>query len=294
VENYLASLWKELAMSIPLRLLGVLAVSAICVVLGLALLPGGTAQACDTGNGGFHGGHASVGKAYHGGPMCWGPVNGNYYLAANNKITRIPAAQIQEVLASYGAKAAAKTSLSGVQAAPAATAVAQKPARAESAIKQEIADAFPAVAARPAKEFKVLDGEVVDILGGDLLKLQVGDTSYKIRLAGIIAPREGDRFSIESVQALFDLVYRRQVTVRLPGSEEKDGVIMGVVFSDQCVNTELVRKGFVWYDKQQFSSPSLTQAEQEARQAKAGLWADFVPLPPQKGDRLVDLQAKGW
>jgi endonuclease YncB( thermonuclease family) len=46
------------------------------------------------------------------------------------------------------------------------------------------------------------------------------------------------------------------------------------------VNAELVRQGYAWVYRHYAHDPALYAAEQEARNARRGLWAQGRPLPP--------------
>jgi endonuclease YncB( thermonuclease family) len=46
------------------------------------------------------------------------------------------------------------------------------------------------------------------------------------------------------------------------------------------VNYELVKDGWWWYRKYAPGDTVLERLEQDAREAKKGLWADPLPVPP--------------
>jgi micrococcal nuclease len=62
-----------------------------------------------------------------------------------------------------------------------------------------------------------------------------------------------------------------------------------VFVDDLDVNLELVRRGLAWWYRQYSpKDKELAPAEEEARKAKRGLWADAKPIPPwewRKGRR---------
>jgi micrococcal nuclease len=46
------------------------------------------------------------------------------------------------------------------------------------------------------------------------------------------------------------------------------------------VNAEMARQGYVWVYRKYSEDPGLLSVEAEARNAKKGLWADPIPVPP--------------
>jgi endonuclease YncB( thermonuclease family) len=56
--------------------------------------------------------------------------------------------------------------------------------------------------------------------------------------------------------------------------------VADVWLNTRWINLELVREGWAWMYRQYSKSPELDQAEQQARESKAGLWADKSPVPP--------------
>ena len=125
---------------------------------------------------------------------------------------------------------------------------------------------------------KAKEGKVVAVTNGDSLTLQVDKTTYKIRLHGIDAPEKDQPFGKQSTKTLSARVLGKTVKVLSQGRGH-DGRTLGIVYSDGCVNTAMVKGGWAWYCKE-VDSKNLATAEEEARAAKAGLWADPHPIAP--------------
>ncbi len=123
-----------------------------------------------------------------------------------------------------------------------------------------------------------LEGKVVAVTNGDSLTLQVDKTTYKIRLHGIDAPEKDQPFGKQSTKTLSARVLGKTVKVLSQGRGQ-DGRTLGIVYSDGCVNTAMVKGGWAWYCKE-VDSKNLATAEEEARAVKAGLWADPHPIAP--------------
>jgi micrococcal nuclease len=134
-------------------------------------------------------------------------------------------------------------------------------------------------APRSAKN-EVVSGKVAYVTDGDTLTLQAGKTQYKVRLLGVDAPEDGQPYSAQARKALSDKVLQKTVQVTTYGHDIY-GNTLGIVNADgKNVNLELVKEGLAWHYAEYSASKTLANAEQEARKAKIGLWADENPTPP--------------
>ena len=116
----------------------------------------------------------------------------------------------------------------------------------------------------------LLIGEVIEVTSGDALTLMVDGKECAIRLAGIDAPEAGQPYGEASTKALHDQVWGKTVQILVQGKSE-DERILGVVFSNGCVNTRLVREGWVWHYQKHSSSKALAEAERVAREEGRGV-----------------------
>jgi micrococcal nuclease len=125
-----------------------------------------------------------------------------------------------------------------------------------------------------------LKGTVTYVTDGDTFTLSVGKKEYKIRLFGIDAPEIDQPFGKQAAQALSKLVLAKDVRVSTFG-QDKYGNSLGIVELDgKNVNLELVKQGGAWHYKAYSDSKTLAAAEDDAKKAKIGLWADENPMPP--------------
>ena len=142
-----------------------------------------------------------------------------------------------------------------------------------------------------------LTGRVVKVQDGDTITiLDANRTQHKIRLAGIDAPESHQAFGTRSRQNLAGMVFGKDVLVEWNKYEwtkygwnknEKDKRKIGVVVvNTRDVNLEQVRAGMAWWYRQYAREQTpddrhfYERAEDEARAAKRGLWADPAPVPP--------------
>jgi endonuclease YncB( thermonuclease family) len=132
-----------------------------------------------------------------------------------------------------------------------------------------------------------LEGLVTRVADGDTLDvLDDGKASHRIRLLGIDAPEGGQPYGKVAKQALLDHVIRRRVTVLVQSKDRYHRSVGKVLLAGADINLEMVREGLVWHykhyagDQVPGDARRYAQAEQEARQARVGLWADPHPTPP--------------
>ena len=104
----------------------------------------------------------------------------------------------------------------------------------------------------------------------------------RIRLYGIDCPEKRQPFGKRAKQFTSSLVFGKHVRVEEHGRDRYKRTIGEVVLSDgRNVNHELVKAGMCWwYRKYAPNNEVLEQLEQEARDAKRGLWAEPDPVPP--------------
>jgi endonuclease YncB( thermonuclease family) len=132
-----------------------------------------------------------------------------------------------------------------------------------------------------------LTGKVVGVADGDTITvLDDTNTQHKIRLSGIDAPEKKQPFGQRSKQSLSDLVFSKTVTVET-GKTDRYGREVGKVLVDGLdANLEQVKRGMAWhykaYEREQsaIDRKVYAEAENEAKAARRGLWADADPVPP--------------
>ena len=127
-----------------------------------------------------------------------------------------------------------------------------------------------------AGEPSVLTGKVVGVTDGDSLTLLVDQTQYKIRLIGIDAPEKNQPYGNRAKQELSAKVFGKEVRVVSKGQDKYRRTLGVVEIEGRDVNLEMVKEGWAW----SYRSKPYAEAEQEARKARVGLWADPNPIPP--------------
>jgi micrococcal nuclease len=131
---------------------------------------------------------------------------------------------------------------------------------------------------------QILVGQVIDVLDGQTILVNLGDRAEAVRYIGIsvrenpqpIRPGAPSRASLEVNR---QLVARQQVRLELDAQErDRDGRLMAYVYvADTMVNAELVRRGaaeVMTVPPNMRHRDLLVSLEQEAREQRRGLWAD--------------------
>ena len=133
----------------------------------------------------------------------------------------------------------------------------------------------------------IIEGRVVGLADGDTITvLDSNKVQHKIRLSGIDAPEKKQAFGQRSKQSLSDLVFDKVVVVET-NKRDRYGREIGKVLVDG-IDTNLlqVHRGFAWhyktYEREQsvIDRKAYADAENEAREARRGLWVDAEPMPP--------------
>lgn len=125
-------------------------------------------------------------------------------------------------------------------------------------------------------------GKVTDVRSADVVILDNGSARFTIRIVGIAPPREGP-LAKEATQFVAKLVLGKNARMRLEG-RNKNGEMVSQLLTDdpqigiKDVGVELVKAGLARrqanYD---YKYGELSKAEEEARKAGRGLWAQTQP-----------------
>jgi micrococcal nuclease len=130
----------------------------------------------------------------------------------------------------------------------------------------------------------VIVGQVVDVIDGNTILVNVGERTETVRYIGISSqenrrPRSPEAVPGDAVQANRQLVARQQVRLELDTVQrDRDGHLLAYVYvADKMVNAELVRRGsaeVMTIQPNVRHRDVFVTLEQEARDNRRGLWAD--------------------
>ena len=137
---------------------------------------------------------------------------------------------------------------------------------------------------------KRFDGTVIGVTDGDTLTVLVVRTPVRVRLAEINAPDNGQEFGERSRQALANLCMRQWATVHVIGTDHYGRTVGRVQCRGQDASTDQVRYGMAWVSDRYATDDSLNQLQQDARDARIGLWRHPNPIPPWRWRRPNTIQ----
>lgn len=127
----------------------------------------------------------------------------------------------------------------------------------------------------------IFSGKVVKITDGDTIQVMLNGKAEKIRLAGIDTPEKKQPFGQAATRYNRSLSAQKIVTVRVE-TTDRYGRLVGEVFlpDGRSLNRELVRAGYAWWFRKYSDDQTIGELENEARQARRGLWIDPNPVAP--------------
>ena len=126
-------------------------------------------------------------------------------------------------------------------------------------------------------------GAVVGVYDGDTITVRDGNTTYKVRLAGIDAPELKQQYGVECRDALRWLVSDKDVCVRW-SVKDRYGRYVGMVFGSEAgylnVNLAMLGSGYAWHYSDYDRTETFISHQIEARKGRVGLWSQEDPEPP--------------
>ena len=116
--------------------------------------------------------------------------------------------------------------------------------------------------------------------------LDASRARHKVRLAGIDAPEKGQAFGARSKQSLSDCAFGHRAHVEGAKIDRYGRLVGKIVVDGVDCNLRQIEAGLAWHYKQyqREQSPKdrlvYAEAEETARERRAGLWRDQAPEPP--------------
>lgn len=131
-----------------------------------------------------------------------------------------------------------------------------------------------------ARSVAVLDGDTV------LVWREAGGRPMKVRLGDIDAPEKGQDFGDASRRSLMEILSGRQVRVDAVAVDIYGRLVARLYTGDGSVNAEMVRRGMAWEYSLHHRNQEYLRLQDEARQARRGLWAQQNPVAPSRWRKL--------
>ena len=128
---------------------------------------------------------------------------------------------------------------------------------------------------------KLLHLRVVGVHDGDTLTgLDEARTQFKIRLDAIDAPEIKQPFGQASKKALADKVFGKDVVVVAKTKDRYGRTVGHIMLGKRDINLEMLEEGMAWHYEKYDHNKRMREAEQTARAARRGLWAEVDSVPP--------------
>ena len=128
-----------------------------------------------------------------------------------------------------------------------------------------------------AEEFSA---KIIAVLDGDTVLVKRANGLVKIRLAEIDAPEKAQEYGMASRQSLSELVLKKLVHINSQAIDSYGRMVAHLVVGGRSVNEEQVRRGMAWEYSNYHSNKVYIALQDEAQQARRGLWAQAGPTPP--------------
>lgn len=133
---------------------------------------------------------------------------------------------------------------------------------------------------------------VVGVSDGDTLKVRCGDAGQyqqvTLRLSAVDAPEKAQAFGQRSKQALSDLCFQQQATIKVKNTDRYGRSVADVACRGKDAGAEQVRAGMAWVYRQYAKGyGQLDPIEDDAKRGKRGLWQDAHPVPPWEWRRAA-------
>ena len=133
--------------------------------------------------------------------------------------------------------------------------------------------------------------KVIYIYDGDtIITKDTSNREYKIRLAGIDAPEDGQHYGNKSTEALKSLISNKMIKVVLEPKRDRYKRYVGRLYLNNLdINKEMIRLGAAWHEKRYTRGKtyrSFLKSEYYAQKNRLGLWRYSEPMPPWVWRRL--------
>lgn len=130
---------------------------------------------------------------------------------------------------------------------------------------------------------------VIGIADGDTLTVLHERRPVKIRLANIDAPEKAQPFGQIAKRSLSDLCFGKNAEVDVQTTDRYGRMVAEVTCAGVQVNRVQVERGMAWVYERYNKDRTIGVLQNQARQARRGLWADAKAVPPWEFRRPVGI-----
>lgn len=127
----------------------------------------------------------------------------------------------------------------------------------------------------------IQSGLVTHIVDGDTYDILLSGQKTRIRMDGIDAPERGMDFYKQAKNYLGGLCENKEIRVEVTDTDKYGRSIAKSYLPDgRELGLEMVKAGMAWHYKKYSNDATLSQLEQEAKNAGIGLWSINNPEAP--------------
>lgn len=152
-----------------------------------------------------------------------------------------------------------------------------------------IAMVLALMACKPSQPHAKIPCRVTAVLDGDTLTCTQTKPNeptrieqIKVRLSYIDAPEKGQAFGQVAKKSLSDMVYQKQVTLKIHGQDKYNRTLAEVFYNDTNINQQMIRLGMAWAYRDFKPSQAYIELENQAKNSRLGLWSEPNPVEPSK------------
>jgi endonuclease YncB( thermonuclease family) len=128
---------------------------------------------------------------------------------------------------------------------------------------------------------ELFSAKVIAVLDGDtVLIIRPNHRPEKVRLLNIDAPEKAQAFGVQSGQSLRGMVLNRQVKIESSAQDHYGRLLGEIAVDGRDVNEEQVKRGMAWEYTGYSKSHRYVILQNEAQQARRGLWQQTAPQAP--------------
>ena len=123
--------------------------------------------------------------------------------------------------------------------------------------------------------------KVVKVVDGDTVYLRGSGDQIKVRLVCLDAPESKQPYGKSSKKKHLSQLIGGQYVQLEDRGKDRYGRTLGLIWSNGYdMNWQMIKDGYAWDYDRYFCGSSYRKAEQQAHDAKRGLWSDSDPIPP--------------
>ncbi|MDD2929052.1 MAG: thermonuclease family protein [Sideroxydans sp.] len=131
-----------------------------------------------------------------------------------------------------------------------------------------------------AAQAETFDAYVIAVIDGDTVLVSRDKQKIKLRLADIDAPEKSQPFGRQSLEYLKSRVNKKVVQVESRATDQYGRTIATLMLDGVDLNREQVRQGLAWEYSFHHADRSFVALQNEAQQARRGLWTQTSPQAP--------------